>query len=186
MHPDIDLVLETSSRAVDFDVEPFDAGISVRDVVSDKLDALHLAEIRSTPIATPALARQLKLRAPADLERATLVQVASFPAAWSQWFEQAGVANLKPRRTITVDGFVEAIQAAEQGAGVALGMTLFIGERERQGVICRPFELEAPAGSYWLLQAPGPSRNRALQIFKRWLIDELPGLRGNVGAQRTR
>jgi DNA-binding transcriptional LysR family regulator len=185
-HPDIDLVLETSSRVVNFDVESFDAGISVRDVVTDKLDALHLAEIRSTPIATPALVRRLKLCVPADLGRATLVEVARFPTAWSQWFELAGVHNLKPQRTITVDGFVEAIQAAEQGAGVALGMILFIGERERQRVICRPFDIESPAGSYWLLQAPGAHRNRALQIFKRWLIDELPGLRGNVRAERTR
>ena len=149
-------------------LKSFDAGISVRHLVTDKLDALHLAEIRSTPIAAPALVRWLKLRAPANLERATLVEVASFPAAWSQWFEQAGVPNLKPQRTITVNGFVEAIQAAEQDAGIALGMNLFIGERERQGIICRPFDIESPAGSYWLLQAPGSPRNRALQIFKRW------------------
>jgi DNA-binding transcriptional LysR family regulator len=185
-HPQIDLVLETSSRVVNFDVESFDAGISVRDTVTDKLDALHLVEIRSTPIAIPALVRRLKLRAPSDLERATLVEVASFPAAWSRWFKQAGIPDLKPQRTITVDGFVEAIQAAEQGAGVALGMNLFIGERERQGIICRPFDIELPAGSYWLLQAPGAPRNRALQTFKRWLIDELPGLRSSVGAARMR
>jgi DNA-binding transcriptional LysR family regulator len=157
----------------------------VRDTVTNKLDALHLAEIRSTPIATPALVRRLKLRAPADLERATLVEVASFPTAWSQWFEQAGVPNIKSQRIITVEGFVEAIQAAEQGAGVALGMDLFIGERERQGVVCRPFDIQSAAGSYWLLQSPGAPRNRALQAFKRWLIDELPSLRGSVGTERT-
>jgi LysR family transcriptional regulator, glycine cleavage system transcriptional activator len=184
-YPHIDLVLETSSRIVNFDVESFDAGISVRDIVPDKLKALHLVEVRSTPIATPALVRRLKLRAPSDLERTTLIGVASFPAAWSRWFKQAGIPDLKPQRTITVDGFVEAIQAAEQGAGVALGMNLFIGERERQGVICRPFNIESPAGSYWLLQAPGAARNRALQTFKRWLIDELPELRSSVGAERA-
>jgi DNA-binding transcriptional LysR family regulator len=97
-----------------------------------------------------------------------------------KWFERAGVPNLKPQRTITVDVTVEAIQAAEQGAGVDPGMNLLIGERESQGVICRPFNIELPAGNYLLLQAPGVSRNRALQILKRWLVDELPGLRGNV------
>ena len=87
--PHIDLVLETSNRIVNFDVESFDAGISMRDIVPNKPDALHLVEIRSTPIATPVLVRWLKLRAPSDLKRATLVEVASFPAAWSQWFKQA-------------------------------------------------------------------------------------------------
>jgi DNA-binding transcriptional LysR family regulator len=179
-HPDIDLSIETSSRVVDFDVEAFDAGISVAESVPERLDGLHLADIRSTPIATPGLVRQLRLREPRDLARAILIEVATFPAAWSQWLERAGVPDLKPVRTITVDTFVAAIQAAEQEAGIALGMTLFISDRERSGTICRPFSIESPTGSYWLIYPPGARRNRALQAFKKWLFTELPSLRGDT------
>lgn len=177
-HPDIDLAIETSSQVVDFDVEAFDAGISVGDGIFKGLEALHLAPLRATPIATPALARRLKLREPKDLARAVLIHVTTFPAAWAQWLERAGVSQLEPRRSIAVDSFVAAIQAAEQGAGVALGMDLFIAERERAGAICRPFPITFSSGSYWLIHPPGGRRNRALAVFKQWLLTELPTLRG--------
>jgi len=175
-HPDIDLSIETSNRVVDFDLEAFDAGISVAESVPGRLDGLHLADIRSTPIATPGLVRRLRLREPRNLARAVLIEVATFPAAWSQWLERAGVPDLKPVRTITVDSFVAAVQAAEQGAGIALGMSLFIAERERSGAICRPFPVESPTGSYWLIHPPGARRNRALRSFRKWLTAELPSL----------
>ena len=119
-------------------------------------------------MTAPSLARRLKLRDPRDLQRATLIHVTTFPAAWSLWLEHAGVAKLKPARAISVDSFVAAMQAAEQGAGVALGLEPFITERERQGEICRPLSLAHPTGSYWLVHPPGAQRNHALQVFKRW------------------
>jgi len=180
LHPDIDLSIETSSRVVDFDVEAFDAGVSVADAIPTRLDRLHLAHITSTPIATPALIRRLKLSKPCDLERAVLIEVATFPAAWPQWLQQAGVPDLRPVRVITVDTFVAALQAAEQGAGIALGMTLFIAERERSGAICRPFSIESSTGSYWLVYPPATRRHRAFQAFRKWLIAELPSLRGQA------
>lgn len=172
-HPDIDVSIETSSRNVDFDLEAFDAGISVGEGPFEDLAAHHLAAITTTPIATPALARRLKLASAQDLRRATLIQVTTYPAAWSLWLEQAGVPELKPARTIAVDSFVAALQAAEQGAGVALGLEPFIVARERLGTICRPLPLSHPTGSYWLVHPPAARRNRTLSMFKRWLLAEL-------------
>jgi DNA-binding transcriptional LysR family regulator len=176
-HPDIDLAIETSSYTIDFDVEAFDAGISVGDGSFAGLDALHLAHLKATPVATPALARRLKLREPRDLSRAVLIHVTPFPGAWPRWLERAGVGGLKPVRSIAVDNYVAAIQAAEQGAGVALGMSPFIAERERQGTICRPFSFQASSGSYFLVHPPLARRNRALAVFKRWLLAETADLR---------
>jgi DNA-binding transcriptional LysR family regulator len=176
-HPDIDLAIETSSYVVDFDVEAYDAAITVGNGTFTGLDATHLAPLRATPIATPSMVRRLKLREPRDLERAVLIHVTVFPAAWPQWLRRAGIADLEPKRSISVDSFVAAIQAAEQGAGVALGMDLFIDERERAGAICRPFSIDSSSGSYWLVHPPGARRNRALAVFKRWLLAEIPTLR---------
>jgi LysR family transcriptional regulator, glycine cleavage system transcriptional activator len=172
-YPEVDISIETSSRIVDFNVEAFDANICVGDGRFDGLDALHLADLRSTPIAAPHLADRLRLKKPTDLQRATLIHVTTFPKAWSEWLEAAGVPKLKPVRTIAVDTFVAAIQAAEQGAGVALGMDLFIAERERQGTIRRLFQVGSPTGSYWFVHTPESRRNRTLQLFKRWLLAEL-------------
>jgi len=173
-HPEIELALESSSRNVDFDLEEFDAGISVGDGSFDGLTAHHLADIRTTPIATPLLVRQLRLRNPADLHRAALIHVTTFPAAWPLWLRHAGVPKLETEQTISVDSFVAAAQAAEEGLGVALGLEPFIAERERLGTICRPLPFAHPTGAYWLVHPPGAQRNRALRLFKDWLLGQLP------------
>jgi DNA-binding transcriptional LysR family regulator len=175
LHPDIDLSVETSNRNVDFELEAFDAGISVGERPFEGLVAQHLVAIRTTPIVAPALARRLKLVEPGDLRRATLIHVATYPAAWPLWFEHAGAGRLKPSRTIAVDSFVAALQMAEQGAGVALGLEPFIAAREELGTICRPLPFQVPTGSYWLVHPPGAQRNRALSVFKRWLLAALAG-----------
>ncbi|WP_247438246.1 LysR substrate-binding domain-containing protein [Bradyrhizobium sp. 139] len=178
-HPDIDVVIETSSRMVDFDIEAYDAGICVSDPQPTSLKSLHLAHINAMPVATPALARRLRLRRPQDLRRAVLIQVASFPRAWPEWLARAGVPDLLPLRTITVDSFVSAIQAAEQGVAVALGMDLFIRDQEKQARICQLFSTVSPAGSYWLMSPPENRENRALTAFKRWLSSEAIDLHSN-------
>src|SRR5215471_19148549 len=102
-HPEIELALESSSRNADFDLEEYDAGISVGDGSFDGLTAHHLTDIRTTPIATPSLVRQLRLRKPADLRRAALIHVTAFPAAWPLWLRHAGVPKLESEQTISVD-----------------------------------------------------------------------------------
>ncbi|WP_245452590.1 LysR substrate-binding domain-containing protein [Bradyrhizobium sp. C9] len=172
-HSGIDLAIETSNRNVDFDTETFDAGISFGPDKPEGVVANRLMDVRTVPVGAPALARRLKLRTTADLGRAALIHVTTFPAAWPLWFRHAGEPAPPATRAISVDSFVAALQAAERGAGVALALEPFIGESERRGTIRRLLPVGHVAGSYWLVHPPGAQRNRALQTFKKWLLAEL-------------
>jgi DNA-binding transcriptional LysR family regulator len=172
-HPNVDLAIESSHHNVNFDLEAFDAGIRVGDGVFDGLVAHHLVDIATTPILAPSLTRRLQLRAARDLRRATLIHVTTYPIAWPSSLKQAGEPELRPARTISVDSFVAAMQAAERGIGVAFGLEPLITERERVGAICRPLPLALPTGSYWLVYPQSARRNRPLQAFKSWLQSEL-------------
>jgi DNA-binding transcriptional LysR family regulator len=172
-HSEIDLAIETSNRNVDFDTETFDAGISFGPDKAEGVVAHRLMDVRTVPVGAPALARRLKLRTAADLGRAALIHVTTFPAAWSLWLKHAGEPGLPATRAISVDSFVAALQAAERGAGVALALEPFIGESERRGTIRRLLPVGHVTGSYWLVHPPGAQRNRALQTFKKWLLAEL-------------
>ena len=55
-------------------------------------------------------------------------------------------------------------------------MSPFLAERERLGAICRPFSFQSSAGSYFLVHPPLARRNRALAVFKRWLMSEIADL----------
>jgi DNA-binding transcriptional LysR family regulator len=172
-HPDIELVLVNSIRPHDLENEPSDAGIDVGDGHWRGLDAAHLMAIRATPIATAAMVKRLRLRRPADLIRAPLIHVTSFPGAWPLWLRHAGVGAVRSRQAIWVDSFSAALQAAEQGAGLALGLEPLFAERERAGAVCRPFAFSHPTGDYWLVHRPADERRPVLRRFKRWLLAEL-------------
>jgi DNA-binding transcriptional LysR family regulator len=130
-------------------------------------------DLHVTPVATPAMVRQLRLRQPSDIARAPMIHVVSFPLAWPMWLRQAGVSAAKAKQAIWVDSFESALQLAENGAGVALGLAPLFVERERLGTVCRPVAMSHPTGGYWLVHRPQETGNPALRAFKRWLRSEL-------------
>jgi DNA-binding transcriptional LysR family regulator len=171
-YPDIELVIENSSRPIDFASEPFDAAVRVGDGQWDGLSATHLIEIRTTPVATADMVKRLKLKTPEDLARAPLIHVTTFPLAWPMWFEKAGVAQAKAKQAISMDTFGAALQAAEQGVGVALGLEPLFQERIKAGALARPFALSLPTGGYWLVHRPADAKNPSLRTFARWMLSE--------------
>jgi DNA-binding transcriptional LysR family regulator len=172
-HPDVEVAIENLSRPVDLETEPFDAAIRVGDGNFPALTAIHLMEIGTTPVATKALARRLRLRQPADLAAATLIHVSTFPLAWPVWFGGAGVGGMKARHGMWVDSFGAALEAAEHGVGVALGLQPLFIERERAGAVCRPIDFTYATGSLWLVHPPSDRGNPILRSFKRWMLATL-------------
>jgi DNA-binding transcriptional LysR family regulator len=172
-HPDIEVAIDNLSRSVDLETEPFDAAIRVGDGNFPGLAAIHLMEIGTTPLASRALARRLRLRQPADLAAATLIHVSSFPLAWPVWFGGAGIGGMKARHGMWVDSFDMAQAAAEQGIGVALGLAPLFAAREQAGAVCRPIDFTYATGSLWLVHPPADRGNPVLRSFKRWLLAAL-------------
>ncbi|WP_245539823.1 LysR substrate-binding domain-containing protein [Reyranella massiliensis] len=169
-HPDIELVIENSVGPLDLENEPFDAAVRAGDGTWPGLVGKHLLDLHAVPVATRELVRRLKLRRPADMVRAPMIHVVSFPYAWPQWLRRAGAGASKAKQAVWVDSFEAALQLAERGAGVALGLTPLFADREAAGTLCRPVALTNPTGAYWLLHRPEESHNAALRGFKRWLI----------------
>jgi DNA-binding transcriptional LysR family regulator len=73
-----------------------------------------------------------------------------------------------------------ALQAAQEGAGIALGAEPFFAEREAAGLLCRPLPIRQPGPTCWLVYRPADTRHPALQKFKQWLLAEL---RSGIGAR---
>jgi DNA-binding transcriptional LysR family regulator len=151
----------------------FDAAIRVGDGHFPGLEPVHLMAIGTTPIARPRLIQRLRLRQPADLASAPLIHVSTFPLAWPVWLGGAGLGGLKAPQTIWVDTFGAAVEAAEHGIGVALGLVPLFAAQERAGSIARPFDFTYGTGSLWLVHPPAERGNPILRAFKQWLLAEI-------------
>jgi LysR family transcriptional regulator of beta-lactamase len=65
------------------------------------------------------------------------------------------------------------VEAAMQGAGVALAPAVMFERELNMGSLVRPFSVEVNAGSYWLTSVRGKSMTPAMLSFSNWIAGEV-------------
>lgn len=166
-YPFIDLRLSTNNNRVDVAAEGLDYAIRFGAGAWHGTEAYQLLEAPLTVLCVPQIARQLQ--APADLLKHTLLR--SYRAdEWTQWFQAAGLpADTLVPRSIVFDSSLAMMEAALQGAGVALAPAMMFGRQLATDVIRQPFEVGITTGSYWLTRLQSRAETPAMAAFKAWL-----------------
>ena len=124
--------------------------------------------------AAPHLRPALEMFTPADLRACTLLR--SYRSDdWLAWLRAAGVPELAAQaaRGPQFDASVLMVQAASQGAGVALVPVRMFRREIAQGLLCQPFDIEVDAGRYWLTRSLSREQRPALRAFREWLRERL-------------
>lgn len=167
-HPFIDLRLLTNNNRVDIAAEGLDYAIRFGDGAWHGTDALRLFEPHFTPLCSPATAQ--RLRQAQDLARETLLR--SYRADdWPDWFRVAGLAP-PPLTGPVFDSSRLMVEAAIQGAGVALAPPLLFERELAEGHIVQPFEAAVATGAYWLTRLKSREPSAAMTAFASWLAAE--------------
>ncbi len=170
IHPEIEVRLTTSNELIDALPDEFDV------VIRGGPDTFHgytchlIVEERRVAVCSPALLRRAALEQPADLERHTLLHVATMPRLWNAWLVTAGFPDLQPAASLTLDHFYLAIQAVIDGLGVAIGPTTLIEDDLAAGRLAAPFPgISLPARSYFAYVPHNGPPNPAGRTFCDWL-----------------
>lgn len=84
---------------------------------------------------------------------ANLISVTGFPNSWPRWFEGIDLAGREPRRLVSTDNSVTALEMALRGYGVALTRDIYTAPNLSAGTLHRPFDhrITASANHYLLL-----------------------------------
>lgn len=170
-HPDVTLDIVSRIEPVNFEEEPFDAALQRREmrpagVLHDDLMEEHLVAVAS-PRLVPAPVGDT------DLARLPLLQQATRPTLWLDWFRDTG---LDPRSILRGDRFEHfgmLIAAAVTGLGVALVPEEAVAAEmaEAKLVAASPRRLSV-GSSYALLYPESSTRNPAFAAFRTWLRGE--------------
>jgi DNA-binding transcriptional LysR family regulator len=176
-HPQIALKLETSSRTIDFDREPFDAAIRYGPGPYPALHADLLFEDEFTPLCSPDVAR--KIKKPADVLAHKLPDDHNYWDDWAIWLKAAGLDPETPRQHSTIfDSTRLAVEAAMEGQGLALGAPFLFENEIKSGRLVAPLKLIVPAGkSYWLVCRKRDADRPTLAAFRQFLLEETKALR---------
>ncbi|MQB18090.1 LysR family transcriptional regulator [Pseudomonas lactis] len=170
-YPLIDLRLSTHNNRVDVAAEGLDYAIRFGAGAWHGTDACPLLEAPLTLLCVPQLAEQL--RSPADVLKHTLLR--SYRAdEWNLWFQAAGLpSDTRVPRSVVFDSSLAMMEAALQGAGVALAPALMFSRQLENDVIRQPFEVGITTGSYWLTRLQSRAETSAMVAFKGWLRERV-------------
>ncbi|QRM42558.1 LysR family transcriptional regulator [Rhizobium sp. BG4] len=173
--PYIDLRLSTNNNRVDIAAEGLDYTIRFGNGAWHDIEAEALFEAPLSVLCIPPIARQLKT--PEDVAGQTLLR--SYRSdEWPSWFEEAGLAA-PPILGMVFDSSVLMVEAAMQGAGVALAPPLMFSRQLASGEIEQPFPIYISKGSYWLTRLKSRPVTPAMENFRRWLQEMSAETRGS-------
>jgi len=171
-NPNLTLRIAATHQYADFDGSGVDVAIRYGRDRAAGLRLEPLVEVCSQPVCAPDLARA-GLRTAADLARHVLIHVAPQPRAWPAWLREMGLGQLKPRGDLWFDAVPSALEAAEQGLGVALAMHPLIKARPGFGTrLVMPFDGRSTRReSLYFVCRPEQARDKRISAFRRWLVE---------------
>ena len=134
------------------------------DFVAEQLFAAEL-----TPVCAPATAR--RLRAPEELREMTLLRVAHATDDWARWFKAADLPRTRIRGP-EFEYYGQALQAAADGVGVAMGISPYVDDDLKAGRLVAPFAQKVPKGQQWyLIYRDARKGEAAFQAFHAWIMN---------------
>jgi LysR family transcriptional regulator, regulator of gene expression of beta-lactamase len=167
-HPFVELRMMTNNNLVDLASEGLDFAIRFGDGTWPGSRAQKLFDAPLSVLCAPEIAQ--RLRTPADLARETLLR--SYRADdWASWFGAAGLAPRTVRGPV-FDSSRLMVEAAMQGAGVALAPSAMFERDLSMGRLARPFDIDVQAGSYWLTWQKAKPATPAMRAFSQWIVTE--------------
>jgi LysR family transcriptional regulator, glycine cleavage system transcriptional activator len=165
--PDIEVRFATGGAAAPFN-EDWTCGIRLGDGRWPSLVAERLFAADLTPVCSPRIAKSL--RTPEHLAAAVLLRVAHSPDDWSRWFDAAGTGKVRIKGP-EFEYYGQALQAAVDGVGVAIGIRPYIDDDLRAGRLVAPFAQSVPKDKQWYLIYRDLRRNEpAFTAFRAWLL----------------
>jgi LysR family transcriptional regulator, glycine cleavage system transcriptional activator len=175
-HPDIDLRVEASSRAVDFSREPVDASIRYGRGDWPGLVARKLVEEQLVAVCAPSLQTgTYDVTEPGDLARHTLIHSDQRLTSWTAWLRSHGHGTVKGDRNLRFSQSAHSLRAAADGLGVALESRIMAAAYLDAGTLVEPFPDLAPAddgAAYHLVVPPDRSMLPKVRALDSWLTDE--------------
>jgi LysR family glycine cleavage system transcriptional activator len=164
--PDIDVRITTGGAAAPF-ADDWTCGIKLGNGKWPGLAAEQLFGADLIPVCAPRLAE--RLTSPRQLKGAVLLRVAHASEDWPLWLKAAGLTGIAATGPI-FEYYGQALQAATDGLGVAIGIRPYIDDDLKAGRLVAPFALTVPKGSRWYLIFREFRRDEpAFAAFRDWI-----------------
>ena len=143
-HPKVDVRVSATMEVQDLEQSRIDIAVRFLPVARGVGEPLFVESV--VPVCAPSLVRAKPhpLKKPADLAHHTLLTVDMpqqmvLAADWSPWLEIMGLPDLRMKNTLRFTQYADAIAAAVDGQGVAIGRLPLLSKLLGDGRLVTPF-----------------------------------------------
>ena len=178
-HPDIDVRVAANNKVVDLRTKSADIAIRYCDAESAPPGSRRLFGEAVAPVAHPSLG---VTRLDADsIAKQVLIEYDDSNRPWLQWADRLlsmGLSAIKPKGVLHYNQYDQAIRAALEGQGIALGRIALIEPLLVQGRLVAVGGADADHArgyAYWLVQADSTPRDD-VQVVLDWIKAEAQGV----------
>jgi LysR family glycine cleavage system transcriptional activator len=165
--PDVEVRFATGGATVPYN-DDWTCGIRLGDGNWPDFVAERMFAANMTPVCSPATAKRLK--SPGDLRDVTLLRVAHASDEWPRWFKAAGLAKARAKGP-EFEYYGQALQAAADGVGVAMGISPYVDDDLKAGRLVAPFKQSVSKGEHWyLIYREARKDEAAFVAFHAWIM----------------
>jgi LysR family glycine cleavage system transcriptional activator len=174
LHPDIDLIIRTSTGSIDPASIDNDVVNRRGPVEGTDIEYIPLFDIVLNPVCSPDLiGRREAMTEPRDLKKQVLLHSINRVNDWRMWLNHAGVSDIEIDRGLEFDNTALACQAAIAGAGVAMGIADLLHDDLGSGRLMQPFSNPLKTGeTYGLAIRHRSLEEPAVAAFRDWVLSE--------------
>ena len=161
-HPDIEVALATTRRAIDLEAEDFDCAIRQGRGNWPGVTATLLFRETLAPVAAPDAYQ--------NLEGSSIIRARSRYRDWLLWWTASGRAGKPSEVGLVVDSRAQALEAALAGGGIAMMDMAYLGPHLAGGrlrLLAPPVTLNE---GYYLVHRPVRRNDRLLRAFEEWIL----------------
>jgi LysR family glycine cleavage system transcriptional activator len=188
INPEIDVRLTASVQPIDFYQNDVHGAIRTKhDDWNPETRADELFASWLIPVASPTAGGEpLRLEHPNDLQHVTLLHALSRISDWKLWLDHVGADRVDPMRGLRFESSAMAYLAAKQGLGIAIAQRFLVRDELRNGSLTQIFPQSVRSDrTYYFLTSPKYVGHAALEVFRSWLLNELPDLSTSDTSSRS-
>jgi DNA-binding transcriptional LysR family regulator len=170
-HPDVSLFLSSSHVHSDFGAGLSDVDIRYGVPNWPNLVVQPLFKEQVMPLVSPDLQKRLKIKEPADVLQAPLIQSAVSVVQWSDWLASVGVAQSPERYALRFDRAQLSLDAAIQGLGVALESATMSAPHLEAGRLVPLFDVKQSirVQAHFVVYPKRHAKRKEVATFLAWL-----------------
>ena len=185
-HPEIDLLMGTSTKRLSLQQEEIDIAIRYGDGNYPEYQVEKISDEYLIPVCSPEYLATHDIADAINLQQCNLLHdqgmVDSLPdyPGWKDWFEQQGIECKAPLRGLSFESSNFTLQAAQGGQGIALGRSLLVADDLKSGklVVAAPHTIELSYAYYLVALSLKINSSQYLEqdnveLFRRWIIHAL-------------